>query len=781
MNILFRNKWNLPAGVKACLLLLSLQFCGGGSSSGGNSGGGAPAISISLSEVNPIVTQGRLHGFGATVSGAADTRVLWSVAEPNGGSIDANGTYRAPNNAGVFTIVATSVANPSVKATASATVVPAPQILSFSATPAFILPGQNASLSASYSNGVATVDHGVGPLQPSQSSVSVSPAATTIYILTVSNAAGESVTAAVQVSVDGNIATTIFPANVSLAPGANQSFLANVTGAHDSGVNWSVVEVGGGTVDTQGNYTAPNVTGTYHLVASSLQNPNSKAIATITVKAPVVSLLIAPGEATLATGGSQKFIAYVTGTTNTNVIWSVTEAGGGAIDDSGLYHAPVTTGTYHITARSVADSSVLSTVAVTVKTPDSGQPLMNWYPEGTMGGNLSGSTHTDMRMVRLASGKVFAAWIANSLFYAIYDPTSGWSTAQTISNTINSNRLSIGHANSTDKIILITTVPQVTGYLMAQAFTWDPLQGITPVFSLAGGGGVGSVEGNGIACGINDKGDWAVGLNYADYTQGPPYNTKGILKIHLQSGPETTTRLDAPYSYITNFTLLSESLICVGHSDLKQFDLTGKSLYTIPSYPTAASGAGYFSDSGGRFIYTDGASNILEVIYNGGASWTTPTVIRNAPASTLIRGIAVSTNGLASTVATWFETPPGVSGVNNIYGTYNSGTTWSKPVLLAGDGGRYIYQSSLAAMTGRSILVFAETYPFRRLKYLELIENSWSPEAELNWGGGMPAVAQVGENKSFEIIGIEGNRAKFLGINRDMTNGNGFVAIAEYK
>jgi uncharacterized membrane protein len=54
-------------------------------------------------------------------AGGAPT-VTWSVASPHGGAVSPDGTYRAPSRAGVFTVVATSVADPSVRATAEVSV-----------------------------------------------------------------------------------------------------------------------------------------------------------------------------------------------------------------------------------------------------------------------------------------------------------------------------------------------------------------------------------------------------------------------------------------------------------------------------------------------------------------------------------------------------------------------------------------------------------------------------------------------------------------------------------
>lgn len=54
--------------------------------------------------------------YEAIIGGENESRVKWSVKEKNGGTIDENGMYTAPNRQGVFEIIAESMDNPGVKA-----------------------------------------------------------------------------------------------------------------------------------------------------------------------------------------------------------------------------------------------------------------------------------------------------------------------------------------------------------------------------------------------------------------------------------------------------------------------------------------------------------------------------------------------------------------------------------------------------------------------------------------------------------------------------------------
>ena len=84
-------------------------------------------------------------------------------------------------------------------------------------------------------------------------------------------------------------------------------------------------------------------------------------------RADAVAVVVAPVTAALLAGGQQQFAAAVTGTSNTAVIWSVQESGGGTVSATGLYTAPVTAGTFHVRATSVADptKSASATVSIT--------------------------------------------------------------------------------------------------------------------------------------------------------------------------------------------------------------------------------------------------------------------------------------------------------------------------------------------------------------------------------------------------------------------------------
>ena len=80
---------------------------------------------------------------------------------------------------------------------------------------------------------------------------------------------------------------TVSPAAITLPPNGTQTFTASAVGSANNSANvtWTVQEKGGGVISGVGLYTAPNVAGFYHVVATSVEETTLTASATITVTA----------------------------------------------------------------------------------------------------------------------------------------------------------------------------------------------------------------------------------------------------------------------------------------------------------------------------------------------------------------------------------------------------------------------------------------------------------------------------------------------------------------
>ena len=80
-----------------------------------------------------------------------------------------------------------------------------------------------------------------------------------------------------------------------------------------------------------------------------------------------VSLTITPEFSRLSRRGTLRFQADLVGSEDQEVLWSVKEENGGAIDRNGIYQAPELPGTYEIVARAGADETAAASAFVIVE------------------------------------------------------------------------------------------------------------------------------------------------------------------------------------------------------------------------------------------------------------------------------------------------------------------------------------------------------------------------------------------------------------------------------
>ncbi len=104
----------------ALLLLAACLFgCGGA----GTPPPPPPVVTVTVVGPSAPLNTGASFTFTATVHNAQSNAVNWSVVEPGGGSITADGVYTAPTTPGTYTVKATSQSDPTASGTALAPVV----------------------------------------------------------------------------------------------------------------------------------------------------------------------------------------------------------------------------------------------------------------------------------------------------------------------------------------------------------------------------------------------------------------------------------------------------------------------------------------------------------------------------------------------------------------------------------------------------------------------------------------------------------------------------------
>ena len=164
------------------------------------------------------------------------------------------------------------------------------------------------------------------------------------------------------------------PVSSTIAPGGVLSFSATLTNAPDQTVRWTAT---GGTITDAGVYTAPSASGTYTVTATSVAIPTLSASTGVTVTATSgVTVSVSPNRPTVGINAQQQFVATVSGSANSNVIWRSTA---GTITSSGLFTAPGVVESVTITATSVADPTAFGNAVVSVVLTG---PIVSLSPPG---------------------------------------------------------------------------------------------------------------------------------------------------------------------------------------------------------------------------------------------------------------------------------------------------------------------------------------------------------------------------------------------------------------
>jgi hypothetical protein len=403
--------------------------------------------SFSLALAGPAtITAGNTASYLATFTPAANSNptrtISWAVAGngcPGGacGTIASNGVYTAPSAvpaSASVQIIATPQADPSKAATVSLLILPAISI-SVSPSAATVALGSIQTFQANVSgaqdttvtwdvNGVVGGNPALGSILNSQITPDVTtyaappsmPAGGSVTVNARSNA-NPNVSSSVTILFVGPIGITLLPASATLAVNHTQTFTAVVNNTSNQSVTWQVngtpggnsaigqicvpasnpcqpvSATNGGSVDFEApaGLPSPNPVA---ITATSQAFGNPSASASVTIL-PHVVISILPGNVTLATAGQLRFASTVAGTSNQQVIWSVTGTGRGAtgicgfIDSTGLYSAPSSPNSVEIVATSSEDVTQSGTSNVMI---DNGPGIFSLSPTSAYSGSAGGFT-----------------------------------------------------------------------------------------------------------------------------------------------------------------------------------------------------------------------------------------------------------------------------------------------------------------------------------------------------------------------------------------------------
>jgi hypothetical protein len=217
--------------------------------------------------------------------------------------------------------------------------------------------------------------------------------------VTATSAADTAVSSSATVQLNP-VSVSVSSPSSSVGTGRTLQFAASVANAASTAVTWTLVS-GPGTLSAAGLYTAPaslSATQSAVIKATSVADPTRSASVTISV-VPVITISISPSTASIVAGSTVQLSAFISGSTNTAVTWSLNPAVG-CFTATGLYASPASVASPQsvvITASSVADptKSVAATVTVTpppvtapapAPAPSLDNLLVNWGFEASATG-----------------------------------------------------------------------------------------------------------------------------------------------------------------------------------------------------------------------------------------------------------------------------------------------------------------------------------------------------------------------------------------------------------
>ena len=237
----------------------------------------------------------------------------------------------------------------------------APSISSFTASPSMaIVSGGTASLTGVFSNGIGMITPG-NLSASSGTAVTVSPASTTTYTLTVTNSAGTAVTQTATVTVDNAPPTisSFMPNPTTMVSGGT----ATLTGVFTNGagvVNPGKMTMASGTPLT----VTPTATTTYTLTVTDALGTVATSTATITVSAappaPTITSFSA-NPAAITSGGSSILTGIFANGTGVITPGNIPMTSG-----VGVSVSPTATTAYTLTVTNAAGMAVTETATVIV-------------------------------------------------------------------------------------------------------------------------------------------------------------------------------------------------------------------------------------------------------------------------------------------------------------------------------------------------------------------------------------------------------------------------------
>ncbi len=635
---------------------------------------GLQAVSVTGISGPAYVTSGRTATYVATVTGSVNTAVNWQTSA---GSIDGTGHLTAPSGITTptpITLTATSV-NGGTPATMTVQVVPLPSITSFTATPTSVSYGATATITPVFVNGTGQIA-GLGSVSSGQAVATGALTASQTYTLTVTNLAGDFVSANVTVSLGTPTVTTPTP-NSAVNSGDVVRFTATTQNSANTAVTWSAT---GGSFSGS-NWTAP-AAGTYTITASSVSPSGYSASTQITViDSPVISAFTGL-PLTITSGSSSSLTATFSGGTPSVSPGAITPVSNtsfstGALTATTTYTLTVTNSLGKTATRSLTINVIkgitsgirdmaTSRIGHTVTLMADGTVLLAGGSSTTTAETYNAQTDTlsplpaTMNAVRyfgtatlLADGRVLLAGGSNGsaaqASAELYNPATGVFTSS--SGVMLQARQRHTAALMPDGRVLLSGGLDASGTALTSAEIYDPVAdsfSAAPAMGTARESATATVLNTGYVL-LAGGDDSSVSTGSAEVFNGTAYLPTAMIQARTQ---HTATLLS------TGGTLVIGGLDAINGNALSSTEIvTGYTFTSSANLPAARYGHVANRLAGGGVLAAGGSSDGAiplqsSTIFDSGQALFLPTgdlqVARFEPASTIVRNGKVLITGGSS-------------------------------------------------------------------------------------------------------------------------------------
>ncbi len=336
-----------------------------------------PVITVSaITSSATTVSVGYPINVKSTVTNAVDTTVDWtatggSFASPATSASGAYIVWTAPTPAAntTYTLTATSDADQTTHVTKTISVVLLPTATSLTPSTTTPLYGATVTLTPAFSAGTGSVNQSVGTVTSGTAKSSLALTTATTFILTVTNAAGQTATVSSPPVTPQTVSVaTPTAAQAYLTTSHSQAYTAVVSGAVNTAVTWTS---GGSGTWSGSTWTAPATAGTYTITATSVADPTKSNSTTVTVVNPPVITSFTAANPLLSSGYATTLAAVYTNGAGTAAI-GTTGSGSSDLASSITSGTAVSTGTltatrtFTVTVYNQAGNSTSASTTVTV-------------------------------------------------------------------------------------------------------------------------------------------------------------------------------------------------------------------------------------------------------------------------------------------------------------------------------------------------------------------------------------------------------------------------------